>query len=57
VKKQGSAIVRKLVLNRETLTQLDQVDMSRVAGGYSDVSLCYATQTSNCGHTRPACEI
>jgi hypothetical protein len=51
---------RKLVLNRETLLQMEQTSLARVAGGYSDVSLCYADQTFGCPptvHTRPLCDV
>jgi hypothetical protein len=52
---------KKLVLHRETLAPLEESEVRRAGGGYSDVSLCYATQTSPavCGstvHTRPLCE-
>lgn len=57
---QKQRMPRKLVLHRETLKDLNRrEELALVAGGYSDVSLCYATQTSPAvchGPTRPICE-
>ncbi len=48
-----------LRLHRETLKNLNEQNLAQAAGAYSDVSLCYATQTrpgDGCGPTRPLCD-